>query len=228
MNPIKNELTMLPALSEEDKKLLSEKSVLILGLGGLGGYLCEFSARLGIGHLTVVDGDVFDASNLNRQLYCSPSSLGNSKAKETEKRIHEFFPGTAVTAVNAFFGPDNARELMKGQDLVLDGLDNLPSRLLAADTASACGIPFVHGGLDGWYLQVASVMPGTTLLHQIYKNVDTSRKPNPTLSFVPAICAGLEVCEAVKLLLGKKSDLENRLLFADLSTLKPEILDFNA
>lgn len=222
----KTKLDVPPVLSDREKALLAGKSALVLGLGGLGGYLCEFLCRLGIGHLTVTDGDVFEVSNLDRQLNASENTLGNSKARETARRILSIRPDCRITAVEEYFAAENAKKLMRGQDIVLDGLDSPSARLLAADTASALGIPFIHGAIDGWNLQAASVLPGNQLLHLLYPAEKPGRIPGQTLSFVPAVCAGIQVSEAAKLLCGQKAALENRLFLMDLSTLETQTIDF--
>lgn len=219
--------TDIPLLSESEKQSLSEKRVLVLGLGGLGGYICELLCRLGVRHLTAVDGDVFEPSNLNRQLYAGFDSLKKSKAEETKRQILRIDPECDVTAVNAFFNAENAEELIKGQDLVMDGLDESSPRLLAADTASRFGIPLIHGAIDGLTLHVATVLPGCPMLHRLYEGGDAGRKPGPTLSFVPAVCAGIQVGEAARILSGRPGNLENTLYLMDLSTLESHLINYS-
>lgn len=215
----------IPAISEQEQSLLAQKHVLVVGCGGLGGYVIEYLARMGIGELTVADGDCFEASNLNRQLLSAPGTLGEAKAAAAEARIRQVNPDVRVHAVNAFLNEDNARELAAGKDLVIDALDNVPARLLLEDVCAELGITLVHGAIQGWSLQAAVIRPKTNLLHQLYGTEGAS--PSKTsLSFTPPLCAAIEVSEAIRLLCGRRSALEGKLLLADLQLMDWQLIDF--
>ena len=149
-----------PAISAEEQEMLRRKHVLVLGCGGLGGYLIELLARLGVGRLTVVDGDGFEPSNLNRQLYSAPAVLGRSKAMTAAERVRAIAPNTAVEPVQAFFTEQNSDKLVQGTDLVMDALDNLPARLLLEDTCDRCHVPYVHGAILGFFFQAEAGIRG--------------------------------------------------------------------
>ena len=142
-----------PLLREDGQETLCQKQVLILGCGGLGGYLLEYMVRLGVGHITVVDPDVFDVSNLNRQLLSSESDLGRSKAVVAGERAKQINPAVKICALQTSFGPENAEELVRDQDLVLDGLDSISARLVMEDACAHHGVPIVHGAISGWMAQ---------------------------------------------------------------------------
>lgn len=218
----------IPALTAEQQEQLGKARVLVLGCGGLGGYVIELLARLGAGRLRVVDGDVFEASNLNRQLYSAPSRLGQSKARTAAARVGEMAPDTAVEPVAEFFSEDNARKLVAGVDLVVDALDNLPARLLLEDVCDELGVPYVHGAILGWQLQVTTGVPGCRVLHRLYDGIigggdDPAAKTS--LAMTPAICAGLEVAEAVKLLTGQAPALQGKLLLLNLMTMEQRVVE---
>lgn len=184
-----------PAISVEEQEMLRRKHVLVLGCGGLGGYLIELLARLGVGRLTVVDGDGFEPSNLNRQLYSAPAVLGQSKAITAAERVRAIAPNTVVEPVQAFFSEQNGDELVQGTDLVVDALDNLPARLLLEDTCDRHSVPYVHGAILGWNLQVTTGLPGSRVLHGLYGGISQQPTDDPayktSLSMTPAVCAGL-------------------------------------
>lgn len=166
-----------PTISEEEQAALQQKRVLVAGCGGLGGYLIEFLLRMGVGEITAVDGDVFEESNLNRQLLSSEADLGKQKALQAEKRAKQINTHVHFRAVAAFLDGENAYHLVNGQDLVLDALDNIPSRLLLEDVCRQCGVTLVHGAISGWNAQVAVVPPGSGLLHQLYKTARQMKRP---------------------------------------------------
>ena len=139
----------IPALTEAECSLLRNKRILVVGCGGLGGHIIDQLIRIGVGFLRVVDGDAFDSSNLNRQLLSQEPLLGTGKAKAAADHIARVNPETSVEAVNAFMTEENVRELIAGCDIVMDALDNVPSRRILASACEAAGIPYVYGAMQG-------------------------------------------------------------------------------
>ena len=158
----------IPALSEDDMGKLADSRVLVAGCGGIGGSVIEHLARIGIGAITVVDGDSFDESNLNRQILCTPDNLGCSKAAAAAERVSLIDPSIRVKAVCEPIVKENAAGLLKDADLVIDALDSVESRLMLEDAAADAGIFIVHGAIRGWDLQVMLVPPGSGLLRSLY------------------------------------------------------------
>ena len=213
----------LPALSAEEQRTLAEKRVLILGCGGLGGFLCEYLVRLGVGEITAADPDRFEVSNLNRQILSSASLLGQPKALAAKERAEAINPAVRFHAVCAAFCAENAAELLAGADLVLDALDNAADRLTLEDACTQAGLTFVHGAIHGWTAQVAVVPPGSGMLHRLYR-AEAVDADKACLVFTPALCAAIQAAEAVKLLTGRPSDLSGQLLMADLLTMDTVII----
>ena len=191
-----------PALTEAECEALRRKRVLVVGCGGLGGHLIEMLARIGIGALRVVDGDVFEPSNLNRQLLSEVPTLGLSKAKAAAARINRVNPEVEVEAVTENMTEVNVHELLQGCDAVLDGLDNIESRRVLASACTRAGIPYIYGAVNGWVAQAAISMPGDHLVDILYPN-DVVIKNKSVLSFTPALCASVQVSLCVKLLVGR-------------------------
>ena len=214
----------IPAVSAEEQAALMGKRVLVAGCGGLGGYLIEYLARMGVGELTAVDGDVFEPSNLNRQLLSAQDLLGAAKVKAAQARVHSVNPAVTVHAVEAFLDEKNAGELVRGQDLVLDALDNIPARLVLEEACEGQNVPIVHGAIQGWSAQGAVVPPGSGVLRRLYGRGDTPAEKT-SLPFTPAFCAAVQAAEAVKLLCGRPSALEGKLLLADLGWMDWTILE---
>ncbi len=211
------------ALTEEEFRALRAGRVLVVGCGGLGGHLIELLARLGVGSLTVVDGDVFEETNLNRQLLSTEALLGCSKAQAAADRVRAVNSQVSVHPVCQFLTPGNADSLVAGHDLVMDALDNTEARKVLSAACSAAGVPMVHGAICGWYAQVSTILPGSDALQRIYPGQAVSNKTS--LSFTPALCASLQVSEAVKLLTCRRGELEGRLLFVDLRAMEWQIID---
>lgn len=213
----------IPAVSAEEQAVLAGQRVLVAGCGGLGGYLIEYLARMGVGEITAVDADVFEPSNLNRQLLSTPALLGTGKARAAQERARTVNPEVKVEAVETFLDGQNADRLVRDQDLVLDALDNVPSRLALEDACAREGVAIVHGAILGWSVQAAVVPPGSGLLRRLYGG-GSAPAEKTSLPFTPAFCAAVQAAEAVKLLCGRPSVLEGRLLLADLRRMDWDIL----
>lgn len=214
----------LPALTEAECLLLREKRILVVGCGGLGGHIIDQLTRIGIGSLRVVDGDVFEETNLNRQLLSSVPLLGVSKAKAAADHIARVNPEITVEAVEAFLTEENADELLEGCDMVLDALDNISSRKTLASACENAGIPYVYGAIQGWVAQAALSMPGDQLMEALYpEEIEISDKS--VLSFTPALCASLQTSLGVKFLVGRPVDT-GTVYYFDLLNLELETIPF--
>ena len=131
----------IPALTEAECALLRTKRVLVVGCGGLGGHIIDLLTRVGVGTLRVVDGDVFEPSNLNRQLLSNTATLGRPKAEVATEHIRRVSPNTAVEAVACFMTEENVRELIRDCDIVMDALDSISARRTLAKACADAGIP---------------------------------------------------------------------------------------
>ncbi len=203
------------AITEEDQRLLLTKKVLIVGLGGLGGYTAEYLARLGVGELRLCDCDSFVASNLNRQINSSESNLGRRKAEVAAERIRDINGEVKVVVYDEKFSKSTAARMLDGVDAAVDALDNIKTRFVLEAESSMAGVPMIFGGISGWDGQVSTIMPNRPLLGKIYKNIDYT--PSPVLPFTPAAVAACQVAETVKLLLGRP-ELCGKLLMLDLDS----------
>ena len=211
----------LETLSEEEVAFLGGKTVAVVGLGGLGGYLVEYLARLGVGGIMAADGDRFDESNLNRQLLSDAISVGEGKAEAARRRMALVNPQLRFVSIPSRIDSENGVELLRGADIIMDAVDTIPARLALQEIAEDLGVPLVHGAVAGWYGQVATIFPGDRTLDEIYRNPAARggrgiEERLGNLSFGPAIVAGLPAAEAVKVLLDRGATLRNGLLVIDL------------
>lgn len=192
----------IPALSEADCALLLSKKIAVIGCGGLGGYLIEQIARIGVGELVIVDGDNFDVSNLNRQLLSNPNTIGESKAHTAAQRIQHINPDIKVHVYPDMLTAENADILISGCDAVLDGLDNISSRKILKQACKKASIPYIFGAISGWVSQAAISMPDDDLIDLIYPE-QTQISDKSALSFTPAFCASMQTALCIKLLTGR-------------------------
>ena len=192
----------IPALTEAECLALQQKRVLVVGCGGLGGHIIDQLARIGIGFLRVVDGDVFDETNLNRQLLSQLPLLGSSKAKAAAEHVARVNPSLSLEAVDAFLTSQNVHSLIADCDIVMDALDNIPSRRILASACAGAGIPYVYGAIQGWVAQAGISMPGDHLMETLFPQ-EVEIRDKSVLSFTPALCASMQVALCVKLLVGK-------------------------
>lgn len=204
---------------------LLKSTVGVVGAGGLGGFVLELLTRMGIGKLVVIDGDSFADSNLNRQLFSSEKSLGCSKAETAANRIAAVNSATDVEAHHILGDAENLPALLKGCDLVIDCLDNLPSRFALEKVSSQLGLILIHGAIAGFLGQVAVIRPDQLLLEAIYGPVTESgitkgvevQLGNPAAT--PAMLASWQASEAVKILAGLEGVLAaNKLLIIDMQS----------
>ena len=192
----------LPALTEAECLLLRKKQILVVGCGGLGGHIIDQLCRIGIGGLKVVDGDVFDETNLNRQLLSRMPLLGVSKAMAAAAHIEQVNPSVQVEAVQEYMTEENVHALIAGCDVVIDALDNIPSRRILSKACEKAGIPYVYGAIQGWVAQAALSLPGDGLVDRLFPQ-DVKIRDKSVLSFTPALCASMQVSLCVKYLTGR-------------------------
>ena len=207
------------AFSIAEVEAVHGKSVVIVGCGGLGGYVAMTLARFGVGRLTLIDGDVFDTSNLNRQLFCTEGNLGKSKALEAKEALALVNSDVRVTAIVERLDEGNCGRLLAGHDAAVDCLDNVPARLTLESGCEEAGIPLIHGAIGGFFGQVSCVFPGDGTLHTLYAGHESrsssSQAGNPP--FTPQMVASVQCSEVLKLLAGKEGLLRKKLLLMDLS-----------
>lgn len=212
----------LGALTEEECALLQRKTIFVAGCGGLGGYIIEMLLRIGVGKIVAADGDVFEASNLNRQLLSEVPLLGEHKAKIASARAKRVNPVIEFIPVEEFLDATNAAQLISGCDVAMDALDNIASRKILAHACSEANIPMVHGAICGWTAQAAISMPRDGLMDILYpEHIVLGSKSS--LSFSPPFCAAMQVALCVKLLCGR--DVEpGKVYYADLLNMEFETL----
>ena len=212
----------MDALSMKDQITLLQSRVCIVGLGGLGGSVVETLARIGIGAMTVIDGDIFDESNLNRQVLSSEHNLSQTKTAAALEKILTVNSSILIQDHTEKMDEENAVHLLEHADIAVDCLDNIQARFILEKAAKKAGIPMVSAAVAGFSGQITAIFPEDRGLELVYgpeQSLSATRGAETTLgnlAFTVSLVASLECAEVVKILLNKNSDLRNQLLIVDL------------
>ncbi len=212
-------LKNLWAFRWEDQQALAEATVFVCGCGGLGGVVAHLLARAGVGHLVLCDSDVFFPSNLNRQWFALPSTMGRPKAAEAALGSRLINPLIRVSSFQEPLTPKTAHRLLDGCHTAVDALDNLESRFLLEKAARSLSIPMVHGAVAGWLGQVATFLPDSSIgLSAIYgdrRKRSEAEEDLGVLGPAPAVIGSLQAMEILRLLTGRPPAYAGRLLYFD-------------
>ncbi|HOO22460.1 MAG TPA: ThiF family adenylyltransferase [Clostridia bacterium] len=200
---------------------IADKRIAIIGAGGLGGNIISFTARLNPKEILICDGDVFCPGNMNRQLFCSDLTMGLSKA-ECARDVVQHYTTAKLTVVKERLTRANSF-ILKEFDVIIDATDNIETRFLLQDIGEEYNIPVIHGAINGLFGQMAVIRPKSKLLSRLNDSGQTP-PPGPTLSYVPAHIATLEVSEMVKVLAGVSTLNDDEIIIVDLLTNDTRIL----
>jgi len=213
---------VLRELGKEGQEKLRNSKVAIVGLVGLGSAAALYLALAGVGYLRLIDQDTVEMSNLHRQVLYSLSDLKLPKVEAAAKRIGEINPEVRVEPIPENIRETNVKELLRGVDCVVDGLDNMTTRYLVNRTCVENKTPYIYAaaiGVEG-YLSVFTP-PETPCLECILPNLDDSRLPTcetrGVLGATTGIIGTMEAIEAIKVLTGIGKPLKNALLTCDFS-----------
>ena len=209
---------LIPEVGLEGQEKLKSSSVLIVGTGGLGSPLALYLAAAGVGHIGLVDYDVVDFSNLQRQVIHGSANIGNLKVESAKERLLDLNPQIKISTYNKLFVSENAFEIAKGYDLIIDGTDNFPTRYLVNDVSVMLGIPNIYGSIFRFDGQV-SIFDASD--GPCYRCVFPEPPPpglvpscaeGGVLGVLPGTVGTLQATEALKLLLDIGSNLKGRML----------------
>jgi molybdopterin/thiamine biosynthesis adenylyltransferase/rhodanese-related sulfurtransferase len=213
---------LLPEVGEAGQAKLLASKVLLLGAGGLGSPAALYLAAAGVGTLGLVDADVVDASNLQRQILHATSRVGASKVDSAEIAIKDLNPDVKVVKFQERLDSSNVERIFSGFDVVVDGCDNFPTRYLVNDASVFMKKPVVHGSIFRFEGQVTSFVPGSggPCYRCLYPEppppaLAPSCQEAGVLGILPGVIGVLQATEAIKLVLGKGDLLNGRLLTYD-------------
>ena len=212
---------LVPEVGEEGQLKLLNSKVLLLGAGGLGSPAAMYLAAAGVGTLGIIDMDVVDESNLQRQILHNIDRIGERKVDSAKKTLTGLNPDVDVVTYDIRLGADNIMEILAGYDLVVDGADNFPSRYLLNDASVKLGIPVVHGSIFRFEGQITVFDPrcGPTYRDMLPEAPPAEMAPScaeaGVLGVLPGIVGSIQALEALKLLLGVGEPLRGRLVVFD-------------
>jgi molybdopterin/thiamine biosynthesis adenylyltransferase len=205
-------------ISVEQQLRLFRSRVAVIGCGGLGGYVLEQLARLGVGTIVAIDPDVFEEHNLNRQVLSSIAALGRAKVEVAAERITQINPAVTLIPVRAFFARGQSA-MLADADAAVDALDSVQARLELSAQCDEMGIPLVHAAIAGWYGQVITEFPGAPMMERLYPRTGGNKGAEKALgnpAFTPAVMASIQTAEVCKILLNMGRPLRGRIISVDL------------
>ena len=218
---------VLPQVGREGQERLRASSVLLVGAGGLGSPMALYLAAAGIGRIGIIDFDVVDETNLQRQIVHDTASIGESKVRSAAKRINELNSHVVVEGIEERLAAANARELIARYDIVADGSDNFATRYIVNDAAVLEGKPNVHGAVFRFEGQVTVFDPhrGAPCYRCLFPDPPppgsvASCEEGGVLGILPGIIGTLQATEVLKLALGIGETLRGRLLLFDALSMK--------
>ena len=205
-------------IGKEEQLDILNSSVTVIGCGGIGGATTEMLARMGVGKLKIVDKDVFEISNINRQLMSNLKSIGTPKTQATKERLQSINPNIEVETFNTELNGKNVTEILTGSHVVIDALDNILTRIIVGRSAETLDIPFIHGAIHGTMGQITVFNNSTPSYEELFKLPSQGKELNqeiisqisnlskevpPVLGPVPNIVGCLQAMEAIKLITRK-------------------------
>jgi molybdopterin/thiamine biosynthesis adenylyltransferase len=207
---------MIYGFGEAGQEKLKKAKAFIAGAGGLGSPAAIYLAAAGIGTIRIADHDTIELSNLNRQILHWEENINEKKVDSAAVKLRKLNPEITIETIPSTITEANSLKLVGDADLIVDAMDNLPTRYLLNKTAIAKGIPFFHGAVYGFEGRAMTVIPGkTACLNCLYHGAEVPREKFPVIGVTPAVIGCIQATEVIKYLTGLGELLTNRLLNYD-------------
>jgi len=212
----------LPEIGEAGQEKLGKSRVLIIGTGGLGSPAAYYLAAAGIGTLGLMDSDVVELSNLQRQLLHFTPDVGRPKTESAGEKLRALNPDIHILAYPSRLTSENAPDILRDWDFIIDATDNFPSKILIADACHAAKKPYSHAGILRFFGQTMTVIPGKTACYRCVFDSppEDPKTPQGPLGAVPGVIGAIQATEAIKYMLQLGDLLFNRLLTFDALKMK--------
>jgi molybdopterin-synthase adenylyltransferase len=216
---------LLQDVGVEGQEKISKGRVLIVGAGGLGAPAALYLAAAGVGTIGIIDGDTVDLSNLQRQVIHFTPDINKAKVISAKEKINQLNPDVTVNTYHDLLRADNALDIIRDYDFVVDGTDNFPAKFLINDACILAGKPFSHGGILRFDGQTITVLPGTACYRCLFHSPPPSDAV-PTcsqagvLGAIAGILGTIQATETLKYLTGTGQLLTNRLLTFNAKTME--------
>jgi molybdopterin/thiamine biosynthesis adenylyltransferase len=206
---------MIGEIGQEGQSKLKSSRVAIAGAGGLGSPVAFYLTAAGIGMIRMIDHDQVALSNLNRQILHWEADIGRKKVDSAETKLRNLNSSVKIEAIAEMITEDNVSRLVDGCDVIVDAMDNFPTRYVLNRCAIKKNIPFIHGAVRGFEGRVMTILPGeTACLGCMYRGPVPEDK-FPVIGVAPAVVGSIQATEVIKYLVGIGKLLTNRLLLYD-------------
>ena len=200
---------------DEGQELLKRSHIVIAGAGGLGSPVAIYLAVAGVGTLTIVDNDVVEMSNLNRQILHSDRDIGERKTTSAEGKLRDLNPYISVRVIDTTIDAINAASLVGSADGIVDAMDNFPSRYILNDVAIQKNVPLFHGAVRGFYGQASTIIPNKTACLRCIFPKAPPKETVPVVGATAGVIGTVQATEVIKFLTKRGELLTNRLLIWD-------------
>jgi molybdopterin/thiamine biosynthesis adenylyltransferase len=208
-----NRQLRIPEFGEAGQKLIKGSHVLIAGIGGLGCASATYLTAAGVGRITLIDFDAVELSNLNRQVLYWEEDIGEKKVLIAERKLSKLNPNVEIIPIFIKITEENVFSVIKGVQVVLDGLDNFATRLLVNSACIKHRIPYIHGGVSRFRGLITTIIPGETpCLACLFPEGSPGGEGLGVLGIVPGLIANLQALEAIKIMIGHGPSLAGKLL----------------
>jgi len=212
---------MIHGFGEEGQEKLKKARVFIAGIGGLGSPVAIYLAAAGVGTIRIADHDTVELSNLNRQVLHYERNIDKKKVDSAATKLAQLNPDIKIEKISVTITDKNISRLVADSDLIVDAMDNLPTRYLLNKTAIEKNIPFFHGAVYGFEGRAMTIIPGkTACLNCVYHGAAVPKEKFPVIGVTPAVIGCIQATEVIKYLLGLGDLLTDRLLNYDALRMK--------
>jgi molybdopterin/thiamine biosynthesis adenylyltransferase len=206
---------MIANIGKEGQEKLKRARVFIAGAGGLGSSAAIYLTAAGVGKIRVVDHDCVELTNLNRQVLHWEKDIGKKKVSSAREKLKKINHEVKIEAIEETITEANVFQLVAGFDVIVDAMDNLPTRYLLNKAAIEKNIPFFHGAVYGFEGRAMTIIPGkTACLRCVYRG-DIPKEKFPVIGVTPAVIGCIQATEVIKYIVGIGELLKNRLLIYD-------------
>jgi adenylyltransferase/sulfurtransferase len=206
---------MIREIGQEGQGKLKRSRVVIAGTGGLGSPIAIYLTAAGVGMIRMIDRDQVALSNLNRQILHWEEDVGRKKVDSAKTKLRKLNSAVEIQAIAETITESNVSELVEGCNVIVDAMDNLPTRYILNRCAIEKNIPFFHGAVNGFEGRAMTVIPGeTACLRCMYRGLVPQEK-FPVIGVAPAVIGSIQATEVIKYLVGIGKLLTNRLLVYD-------------
>jgi adenylyltransferase/sulfurtransferase len=206
---------MIGEIGEEGQEKLKRSRVVIAGTGGLGSPIAIYLTAAGIGMIRLIDHDQVALSNLNRQILHWEEDIGRKKVDSARTKLRNLNRAVEIEAIAETVTEGNVSKLVNGCDVIVDAMDNLPTRYILNRCAIEKNIPFFHGAVNGFEGRVMTIIPGESACLRCMYRGPVPQEKFPVIGVAPAVIGVIQATEVIKYLLGIGKLLTNRLLIYD-------------